>query len=639
MPLYLDKAQATDSKIVAAKTPSITGATRLETLPTSVGLLSGLKAPLGDPLWLLSRQWQFNEFQGEDAGTPLKIAFAVRGAQVDSFRSGTADQNRPWRPLDVGTTAPLETRVEAEPVWQTHPRLRGEAGLHALRMASAPLRTALLDAYRLTLAPPVGLEADADQAGLLWSALFNARTIDAFALAKDVVPLLAADGTLTALPAAIVLGAAAVAPARDVLARWMAWFQTLAYEGDDADRSWQRNRMEYAFAVKAGDLALNADEYTDGHVDWDDFRVSTLADQNAAVPRSFAVASRHPSPVMYPGMPSQRYWEFEDGNVNFAGAEAGITDLLRMSVTEFALTFGNDWFVVPVRLPVGWLYQVASFTITDSFGIIASPHAIKNPNGTAWTLYELTAAGAAQDRLAHTILLPDSVVNVQEGVVLEETLLARDEMANLAWAIEHRVQGVSGEPLDRDLEAKSLSFQQKIHFDDGPTSPQLVYRLATPVPANWTPLLPVRDPTLNLADPLTIRLARAGMKRFYPEDTVEVLGAAAGDDDYKAFLANLDAQTTYVTKVIVDNELRAYVFYPRGWLLRADPTHPMGDDPLILEEEEVPRIGARLRRKFQYARSSDGRSWLWIGRNKIAGSGEAASELRFDVAVKTTTLR
>jgi hypothetical protein len=65
----------------------------------------------------------------------------------------------------------------------------------------------------------------------------------------------------------------------------------------------------------------------------------------------------------------------------------------------------------------------------------------------------------------------------------------------------------------------------------------------------------------------------------------------------------------------------------------------MGNDPLNLEEEEVPRIGARLRRKFQYARSSDGRSWLWIGRNKIAGAGEAASELRFDVAVKTTTAR
>jgi hypothetical protein len=63
------------------------------------------------------------------------------------------------------------------------------------------------------------------------------------------------------------------------------------------------------------------------------------------------------------------------------------------------------------------------------------------------------------------------------------------------------------------------------------------------------------------------------------------------------------------------------------------------NDKLVIEEEEVPRIGASLKRKFQYARSSDGKSWLWIGRSKIAGRGEAESDLRFDVAVKTATLR
>jgi len=62
-------------------------------------------------------------------------------------------------------------------------------------------------------------------------------------------------------------------------------------------------------------------------------------------------------------------------------------------------------------------------------------------------------------------------------------------------------------------------------------------------------------------------------------------------------------------------------------------------DTLFIEEEEVPRIGATLRRKFQFARSSDGKSWLWVGRSKTAGRGEAASNLRFDVAVKATTLR
>ncbi|MDN5782841.1 MAG: hypothetical protein L0H23_12625, partial [Luteimonas sp.] len=462
--------------------------------------------------------------------------------------------------------------------------------------------------------------------------------IDASVLASELRPLLDGADALTALPARLTLGGAAANAAKKMLARWLAWLDDFLYEGDPAAASWQRNRMEYAFALKAGDTRLDADEYTDGHVDWEDFRATATASTGDPVRQTFAVASRHPAPVRYPGMPAERYWEFEDGNVNFAGTEAGVTDLLRMSVTEFALTFGNDWFLVPVRLPVGWVHRVTDFTITDNFGIPATPKPIANPNGTQWTMYSMAADESLQGRLDHSLFLPDSLDGVQEGNVLEETMLARDEMANLAWAIEHKVQGVSGEPLDRGLEAKSLAFQQRIAFDGGIDSPQLVYRLQTPVPANWTPLLPVRGTPINFADPLTIQLARAGMKRFYPEASVEVIGAV--DPAYVDFLALLDAQDDFITPIAIGDGLRAYVFYPRGWMLRRDPLHPMpDDDTLTLEEEEVPRIGATLRRKFQYARSSDGRSWLWIGRSKTAGRGEAQSALRFDVAVKQGTLR
>ena len=628
------------SKSVAAqrfagvKLASITGATRLETQPTAVGMREGLKAPLADPLWMLARQWQFNEFQGEDAGTPLRIGFSIDGTAVDAFRSG-ADPQAPWQSL-TATSAPIETQVEAEPVWSVHPRLRGEAGLHALRMASGAVKGALLAAYPLTLALPT--DPDGDQSGLLWSTVFDQRTIDAATLAADLAPLVDVTGTLAALPAALVLDAGEVEPARAMLQRWFAWQAALVHEGDPAQASWQRNRMEYAFALKAGDVALRADEYTDGHVDWDDFRAGPAARPTEAIGATFAVATRHPSPVRYPGMPAERYWEFEDGAVNFAGAEAGVTDLLRMSVTEFALTFGNDWFVVPVRLPVGWLYRLGTFDVTDSFGVVTAVNAIGNPEGARWTMFEMTADVTLQNRLQHTMFLPDSLDGVQEGAVLDQTQLARDEMANVAWAIEQTVQGVSGEPLDRTLEAKRLAFQQQVHFKDEPDSPQLVYRLATPVPANWIPLMPTRAPVLNFGDPVHIQLARAGMKRFYPDGDPAVVGVV--DDDYTRFLDLLDAQPDFITKLDIGDGLRAYVFFPRGHLLREHPDRPMDPgDTLILEEEEVPRIGATLKRKFQYARGSDGRTWLWIGRSKTAGRGEARSGLRYDVAVKKTLPR
>lgn len=614
---------------LAQKKPSITGITRLETQPTTVGLQAGLAAPLADPLWLLARQWQFNEFQGEDAGTPLKLAFEVNGTKVDAFRAG-ADPARSWEALDAGGP-PIETRVEAEPAWVTHPRLRGEAGQHALRMAAPALRVALLATYPLQLAVPA--DPDVDRAGQAWSALLQGRTIDAVDLADALRPLLDDAGVLTALPPALPLVGAEADEARPVLQRWLHWLDTLLVEGDGA--CWQRNRMEYAFGLRAGPTRLEAAEYTDGHVDWDDFRARADDPVNAPVQQTFAVTSRHPTPVRYPGMPAERFWEFEDGDVNFAGTEAGVTDLLRLSVTEFALTFGNDWFLVPVRLPVGWLHRVTRFEITDSFGITASADPIANADGTQWTLYSLTAE---QGRIEHTLFLPDSLDGVQEGAVLEHTTLARDEMANLAWAIERTVQGASGEPLDRAQEAQTLAFQQRIDFDADTASPQLVYRLQTPVPANWIPLLPVRDPQLNLADPLAIRLARAGMKRFFPQPLVEVVGS--DDPAYKAFIDRLDAQPEFIDRQALDESLLSYTFHPRGWLLRADPRVALPPtDTLVIEEEEVPRIGATLKRKFQYARSSDGRTWLWIGRSKMAGRGETRSALRYDVAVKRDTLR
>ena len=634
MRALIDKKLATQAFVGLKKEPSITGVTRLETQPTAINLRAGLAAPLADPLWLLTRQWQFNEFQGEDAGTPLRLQFAVRGTKVDAFRAG-GDPASPWQPL-TDNDVPIETRVEAEPVWKTHPRLRGEAGQHALRMATPAVRTALLAAFPLTLPAPI--DRDADRAGLLWSTLLPGRTIDGKDLADALRPFVDAEGALAGLPAGVALAGADAASAKIMLATWLAWFDDLVHEVDPAGTSWQQNRLEYAFALKANDASLDVAEYTDGHVDWEDFRAKAVAPQGDAVAETFAVASRHPTPVRYPGMPAERYWEFEDGNVNFAGAEAGVTDLLRMSVTEFALTFGNDWFLVPVRLPVGWIHHVSELVITDSFGVKATALPIVNPNGSQWTMYSLTADNSLQNRLDHTLFLLDSLDGVQEGAVLEETLLARDEMANLAWAIEHTVQGVSGEPLSRDLEAKMLAFQQKIDFPDGVGTPQLVYRLQTPVPANWAPLLPVRDTRFNPLDPLTIRLARAGMKRFYPSEGADVIGAS--DDAYKAFLKLLSEQTTFIETVPIDAGLNAYVFYPRGWMLRTDPTTEMpDDDQLVIEEEEVPRIGATLRRKFQYARSSDGRSWLWIGRSKTAGRGEAQSGLRYDVAVKKETLR
>jgi hypothetical protein len=102
--------------------PSITIWTRLEpdTQPSAQNfdasardrlLAVGAQARVQDPLWLLGRQWQFGEFQGEDAGSPIEAAVSVtssvRGASLPSLpAAGSRSVGQPY-PRDSANHAPV----------------------------------------------------------------------------------------------------------------------------------------------------------------------------------------------------------------------------------------------------------------------------------------------------------------------------------------------------------------------------------------------------------------------------------------------------------------------------------------------------------------------------------------------------
>ena len=65
-----------------------------------------------------------------------------------------------------------------------------------------------------------------------------------------------------------------------------------------------------------------------------------------------------PSPVSFKGMPARRYWEMEDASIDIGAIDAGPTDLARLMLREFALIYGNDWFVVPVPVTVGSVARI-----------------------------------------------------------------------------------------------------------------------------------------------------------------------------------------------------------------------------------------------------------------------------------------
>jgi hypothetical protein len=91
--------------------PRIVAYNRLEARPRTTDFTRSLRAEVRDPLWMLTRQWQFGEFHGEDASSPLtaRIAYQHYSPELVSLRGGKAF------PFDP-ETMPLETRIEREPI-------------------------------------------------------------------------------------------------------------------------------------------------------------------------------------------------------------------------------------------------------------------------------------------------------------------------------------------------------------------------------------------------------------------------------------------------------------------------------------------------------------------------------------------
>ena len=154
------------------------------------------------------------------------------------------------------------------------------------------------------------------------------------------------------------------------------------------------------------------------------------------------------------------------------------------------------------------------------------------------------------------------------GPPIEEVLFLRDEMSNLAWAVERLIES----PAERTLNRFEAYLEQKrrrepdtaVQITSAPET--LRYRLSTEVPDYWIPLMPVR----------------------------------------------------------VGQGLRLQ----RGAVLKTDGS--LKNVQLSLFEEEVPREGVRVTRSYQYTRWFDGSTHLWVGRRKQIGRGEGSSGLRFD---------
>jgi hypothetical protein len=549
------------------------GWTRLEPQSVSGDPTPGLEARVHDPLWLLTRQWQFGEFTAEDAGSPVAVHVASTTVPVTDW---TARADGAVQPLPAGDL--LEPSIEREPTSSRGPALqvRAEAGAELLALLAdagvdttlgSPTRAAVLERFPLALpwADPF------DTAGPEQLAALGGRLPDGEAAAQAVADVLPGG-----LPDWVV-GAPAPGDALAALNDWIGWYRgDIAPLPDPASDCWIDERLEYRFGLTVGAAQLQASAFGGGRVDWSAVDAATNTDPCAGAAAG-AQQTMLATPLRFAGMPADRYWEFEDRQVNLGALEVQPHDLARLLLVEFATVYGNDWLVVPVDVPLGSYTRIDAVSYTTTFGEqLPVEHADDSGRAGTFRMFELSISGTAETLPG--LFVPPSVCGVLDGPEIEEVLFLRDEMANSAWAVERSVQGPSGLTRNRRDEGYPPPFQRG--FDP---AAELDYLLETEVPAWWIPFLPY---STGYA---TIALAKGMM--LHDDQPVE----------------------------------------PLGVVLRPGKA-------MALRDEEIPREGVRLRRVPTLARRVDGSYTRWITRRVTVGRGEGSSGLAFDVTVARTPL-
>lgn len=545
--------------------PLVRGWNRLEGRPRNADFARSLRAEVRDPLWFLTRQWQYGEFEGEDAGSPIDARIAYRTAPLDGYAPGDVS-------LAYDVAMPLEVRVEREPVpfdlmlhmqaARVFERLLGDHG-HAARLSDYALLFVLDYDAAIAGAPTVESRA-----------LFQAGKAFLF----DTAQLVAAvrDGSHSARIAGF--AHLTTAESADLVAAGtalVAWYERTYSQPDAEAPAWRTGTLDYRFSCSAntGGVRLDALHHRGGELDWHAFDVGTSAVPGtpATAPPSVAL-SFVPAAIRFAGMPSPRYWEIEDSGVDFGALDVNRNDLARLLLTEFMLLFSNDWCLLPLELAVGTFTRVEGLVVTDVFGdrtLVRAADRGADADWQRWSMFRLDG----DDTSSMGLLLAPTLTATMEAPPAEEVHFLRDEMANMVWAVEHRVASKTGAPLDPDL---------RYTPPETPASSGggAIYQLGHSVPPNWRPFVPTHVP----GSLRSIRLQRARM----PGQGSQPLGTILGVPS-----------------------------------------------PYFVAEEEVPRAGRKITRAFQRARWLDGTTFLWIGRTAPLGRGEGSSGLVFDAIDET----
>lgn len=303
---------------------------RLEPDPNQRDLARGWAAELADAAWMLGRQWQMGEHQGEDASSPVGVKMTPKATPIGPAAGQDA--------LDPATR-PAQAIVESEPFdwWTAGRRIRVGRAVAAL-------------AHSNGIALP-----------------------DSIALSGLPVPYDRLDGTG---PDGRALWQQCAALGLDE-----SWFGAPGPPRAEPVDHWDPAELSYSAQLPAGGTTLTLSRHDGGDLDW------FHADADAPLTTGAAAATVQtiPGRLSYPSAPLPRWWQIEDAQVSIGGQAPDRAALATLVLVDLIVNHSDDWFTFTLPVQAGQIVTLDDVTVQDSFGDtwpLAAP--------TGWSLFGTT---------------------------------------------------------------------------------------------------------------------------------------------------------------------------------------------------------------------------------------------------------
>lgn len=601
--------------------PTITVWNRLEGRPRTENFDRALKAEVRDALWMLSKQWQMGEFIGDDAASPVLAKLHMATSKLTKYKAKNGEAS--WMEPHI----PLETKVEHQPipfdlgsndVALDLRLLMGRQWLKMVGKLDAAYVSEYLQVPRYQIdAPQPDQETDAAITAhvKVWQqfSAVSGRRLDGYKfyqylkedsthLPHDDIPSVDTPQKLNDIS--------------DMANKFIVWYERQFYQPQqNQNPSWQPEYLEHQFQTAAPkgatEKVLTAEEYYHGHLDWYNLDIDpeseNLQNPEGAAPEVEDTITQTfiPTAVSFGGMPNTRWWTFEDWKTNLGFVRPDTTDLNKLLVMDFALIYANDWFMVPLTMPMGSLAEIKGLMVTNVFGEniwIDAAGAGSDEDWERWSMFNLNIKGSEDVPADLSLVLLPAANKVHESRPLEEVFMLRDEISNMVWGVESVVplahgKGKSGKEAGQEFKNKLQRLK-----NEGAPPPEAIeykadlrYQIMNSVPEQWIPFIPVHIEESNRE----IQLQRASMPRILENDTVPPKKIEPRTSLLRHGL-DLETPTTY-----------------------------------FIHEEEIPREGIRVHKSFQRTRWTNGEVYTWYGIKKEVGRGEGRSGLAFDQLITT----